>query len=886
MNNEKNGLKRFYNRKEKKYGFKDQEGKEVIPCQYEDAANFQEGLARVMRNGKWGYIDENGKEVVPCKYYTVSDFKKGWAWVSNGFCLYWLDSTFREIKDADYDRMKQGVPDESGEPALYIVNRFGKYGFINKNREEVVPCRYQEVSEFKEGLSRVKDGGKWGFIDKTGREVIPCRYDVAYDFDHGWATVHKGMMAVKVDKTGREMNALEFWYLKTGGSPEEESDVLPQQDKELLPIKKRGKWGFVDETGRIVVACQYDDVNSFSDGLAMVEKDGKWGFIDIKGREVILLGYESAFDFCLGQCLSDPDFKGRYAGMVLPKEIFEKETTNFKEALKRDWIETIALLPFGEVAILVNANKSDQQKKHIKFFNLTHPMLSNRPVDTILSDADYADILSVADVKKKNFLRNLVLPEISDLEDHEIIRLNTIVSKVKRATFDLSGLPEEERVLALIDRSRKYDKFVRAWMQGIEKEPRATLFAPAYHIETYSLITNNKGHLEPRLFDTDEGTAFFQDGYVFTINDPESVDYNWLIRELNEPYVQRQLHPYGIDEMVPEPITEDQILNLQLYREIEEDFDLDESEYNDYLETGTIIHGSKSEYTIHCYLGCGNFGFAYSAESRNLFTGETKEIVLKEFYPHSDYHRENGKVVPNNELAELEYEDERIKFQKEAELMKLLGNIPDSHIVPAFDYFECEETNTLYYEMPYYKGKSFEDLLKNGERLTESIAITHAVIPLCKALHASEKHKVLHLDIKPDNVLIDDNGDAILTDFGTAKVYDKAGNIIDPRGKSYRGPFAAPELRQGSLTSYDSRPDMFGIAATIFCVVTRETPTTIMELDKIAEENVRLALQEENCSDQFINAIVRGLQGSMSLRPANAQLFLNLFPGCENIKLD
>jgi hypothetical protein len=250
-----------------------------------------------MRNGKWGYIDENGKEVVPCKYYTVSDFKKGWAWVSNGFCLYWLDSTFREIKDADYDRMKQGVPDESGEPALYIVNRFGKYGFINKNREEVVPCRYQEVSEFKEGLSRVKDGGKWGFIDKTGREVIPCRYDVAYDFDHGWATVHKGMMAVKVDKTGREMNALEFWYLKTGGSPEEESDVLPQQDKELLPIKKRGKWGFVDETGRIVVACQYDDVNSFSDGLAMVEKDGKWGFIDIKGREVILLGYESAFDF-------------------------------------------------------------------------------------------------------------------------------------------------------------------------------------------------------------------------------------------------------------------------------------------------------------------------------------------------------------------------------------------------------------------------------------------------------------------------------------------------------------------------------------------------------------------------------------------------------------
>jgi hypothetical protein len=79
---------------------------------------------------------------------------------------------------------------------------------------------------------------------------------------------------------------------------------------------------------------------------------------------------------------------------------------------------------------------------------------------------------------------------------------------------------------------------------------------------------------------------------------------------------------------------------------------------------------------------------------------------------------------------------------------------------------------------------------------------------------------------------------------------------------------------------------MFGIAATIFNVVTRDMPTTIMELDKIAEESVRQSLQDANCSDQFINAIVRGLQGSMSLRPKDAQTFLNLFPGCENIKLD
>ena len=602
---------------------------------------------------------------------------------------------------------------------------------------------------------------------------------------------------------------------------------------------------------------------------------------------------ESAFDFCLGKCLSEPDFKGRYAGMVLPKEIFEKETANFKEALKRDWIETIALLPFGEVAILVNANKSDQQKKHIKFFNLTHPMLSNRPVNTILSDDNYADILSVADVKKKNFLRNLVLPEISDLEDHEIIRLNTIVSKVKRATFDLSDLPEEERVLASIDRSRKYDKFVRAWMQGIEKEPRTTLFAPAYHIETYSLITNNKGHLEPRLFDTDEGTAFFQDGYVFTINEPESVDYNWLIHELNEPYVQRQLHPYGIDEMVPEPITEDQILNLQLYREIEEDFDLDDFDTDetfdpdaDKLKAGYTLKGEKYKYTIHDFLGHGFFGYTYSALSENLATGEKKEVVLKEFYPFKYYRRDGVRAFLEDEDFGPMIEENKNKFIEEAKIMNKLGNTPDSHIVPAYEVFSSEETGTSYYVMPYYQDGSLEDLQMSGFDFTEELVIKHIVTPLCKALHVAHNAKVLHLDIKPENILVDENGDAVLIDFGVAKQYDKDGDIINREGLSSNSVFAAPELTHGNMVKFGSQTDIYGLASSLYYLVAYpDEPHPIMDFSD-QDEDLRINLAEANCSDAFINAIIAGLQFSATSRPKDAQAFLNLFPGCENIKLD
>ena len=62
----------------------------------------------------------------------------------------------------------------------------------------------------------------------------------------------------------------------------------------LAPVKNtEGKWGYIDETGKEVIECQYDDARSFSfDGFAEVKQNGKWGFIDRKGNEVIKCQYD------------------------------------------------------------------------------------------------------------------------------------------------------------------------------------------------------------------------------------------------------------------------------------------------------------------------------------------------------------------------------------------------------------------------------------------------------------------------------------------------------------------------------------------------------------------------------------------------------------------
>ena len=613
------------------------------------------------------------------------------------------------------------------------------------------------------------------------------------------------------------------------------------------------------------------------------------------------LGYpggKSAFDHCLAHCLEDFTDAGKYAGIAAPKDIFEKRSPEMEEALRRDWVDTIALLPFGEVAILIDAGKPKERKHKIRLFDLTHPMLCQRNVSKVLGDDSYAQILKLADVKKKGFLKSLFVNELESREGCEIVTLGDLFKKKPRQVWSLSNIAEDNRVLAYIDRNEPYDQWEIAWMNGIEKKSIVSLFSPAYKLTEDCLIVNARGNLEPRLFDADPGEAFFQDGFAFDPVNDYVIDSSWLIQELNEPYVRRQLHPYGLDEMVPEPITEEQVLALKLYRPLEQegdgsDISGDEEDLPafdpnaDKLPQGTELLGeNNTKYIIHRFLGNGYFGYTYSADSLNLATGERKEVVLKEFFPQEYYHREGIQAVLDDPDY-IRFQEENLgKFVEEAKIMNKLGMTPDSHIVPAYECFRSPMTDTFYYVMPFYKGGSLENLQMSGFSFSEEMLLRHVIIPMCKALHVAHRKKVLHLDIKPENILVDDNGDAALIDFGVAKQFDEENRIINQEGLKSCSMFAPPELRpESGLAFFGEQPDIFGLAATLYYLATEgERPHPIMDFS--AEDlDIRFNLDLHKFSGQFIDAIVAGLQFSAVSRPKNAQAFLNLFPGCENIKL-
>lgn len=195
--------------------------------------------------------------------------------------------------------------------------------------------------------------------------------------------------------------------------------------------------------------------------------------------------------------------------------------------------------------------------------------------------------------------------------------------------------------------------------------------------------------------------------------------------------------------------------------------------------------------------------------------------------------------------------------------------------------FDFEPTGTIYYTMKLYKGESLEKLINTKQiPVSEPLIINSIVIPLCKALHTMESHMILHLDIKPDNIMIDENGEAVLIDFGVAQQYNDEGYNIDVRGDIHQyGNWSAPENRGGAMKHFCPQSDIYSVAAILYTLLSGGK-TPFCEPYKNYWH-----IEQLNCSEQMKKAIQEGMAEYLNDRPTNAQRFLNLFPGCEDIKL-
>ncbi|MCQ2148595.1 MAG: serine/threonine protein kinase, partial [Bacteroidales bacterium] len=443
-----------------------------------------------------------------------------------------------------------------------------------------------------------------------------------------------------------------------------------------------------------------------------------------------------------------------------------------------------------------------------------------------------------------------------------------------------ASLDYRDKAMLLIDKDTRYLDLPLDWNQGLYRQSFSELFDPVYRLDTCSMIVNSKGDIEPRFFDPEDGPVFFDDGLAFELI--EGVDVAWLRDELLKPYVQDQIYPYGKDTMLPNKVTEDAILSLKLYKPVTEE----EIKLKNRLPNGYILHDKDSsmEYKILNYLSSGGFGITYKALQKDLRNGDSKEVVLKEFFMSDNpICTRNKEVVCVREGKEGTFNYYRESFKKEAGILMRIGDDSKNHIMKVLGCFDSKKTGTSYYVMNFYKNGSLFDLLdSSGGVLKEDVLIEHVVKPLASALNIVHQNNTLHLDIKPENIMLDDNMDATLTDFGIAKSYDESGQQISDDAPNGTRAFAAPEQRgEGRLVTFAPPTDIYGLGGTLYYLLSGLDPHGVTSYSN-EDEDLRDFM---SCSDQTKDAIVKCLMNSPEARPQNVQEFLNLFPGCENIKL-
>ena len=145
--------------------------------------------------------------------------------------------------------------------------------------------------------------GKWGYVDKNGQVVVPFLYDQATLFDGNWASVRKNGRYAIIDKAGAEVtiyHPLAKLSRFSGGLA-------------VAKAKISGQWGYVDETGAFVIQPQFDSADEFSSGLAAVSVQGTWFYVTPSGTIALVTPYYRAYAFTEdGLALVQEKRDGRY----------------------------------------------------------------------------------------------------------------------------------------------------------------------------------------------------------------------------------------------------------------------------------------------------------------------------------------------------------------------------------------------------------------------------------------------------------------------------------------------------------------------------------------------------------------------------------------------
>ena len=262
--------------------------------------------------------------------------------------------------------------------------------------------------------------------------------------------------------------------------------------------------------------------------------------------------------------------------------------------------------------------------------------------------------------------------------------------------------------------------------------------------------------------------------------------------------------------------------------------------------------GSKLEdFQVVRPLGKGNFGAVYLVTSKLT----NKLYAMKEI--------QTSKYKSQEEVNQVEKE------------IKLLENLRHPHVITYFNSFK--QNGNIYIVIEYINGGSLEDLLikniKQQKRIDEKTLWDLLIQSLSGLLYLHEKRKIIHRDIKPDNLLLDSEGHLKISDFGVSAIKsDEVDDLLKCHG-TVAGPiqFMAPEMCLGD--AYDFKSDIYMLGLTFWFMASNNLPERKLSLGPliipIKNPNAKLP----DCYSEMLKGFINSLLKPPEERPSTSEAY-------------
>lgn len=296
-------------------------------------------------------------------------------------------------------------------------------------------------------------------------------------------------------------------------------------------------------------------------------------------------------------------------------------------------------------------------------------------------------------------------------------------------------------------------------------------------------------------------------------------------------------------------------------------------QYDNALRMDEVLNGASYKYHIEKVLGQGSFGITYLASVKMagaLGAIDTNiKVAIKEFFMHGINGRSGATVTSGSQSGLYDYYKK--KFKREA---INLSKLQHTNIIKVIESFEAN--NTIYYVMEYIDGGSLDDYIAKKNIIKEDEAIK-IVRQIGSALTFMHMNKMLHLDLKPANIMMKKSGDIVLIDFGLSKQYNSKG---EPESSTKVGagtpgyaPIEQANYREGK--GFPETMDVYALGGTMFKMLTGVRPPDASDI--LNDGFPYYELKEQNISDRTSSSVAKAMAPIKKDRYQTVEEFLEFF---------